>query len=72
MQEHHRHSISLMDDNIYKCELCGIRIAVWQIATSTNHQEQFKIKIDNGIKEALRKKTQLPSHSTMGLDEYQK
>jgi hypothetical protein len=43
LQEHHRHSISLMDDNIYNCELCGIRIAVWQIATSTNHQEQFKI-----------------------------
>jgi hypothetical protein len=40
----HRHFLSLMDDNIYNCELCGVRIAVLQIVTSTaNDQEQFKV-----------------------------
>ena len=39
----HRRFISLTDDNIYNCELCGVRIAVLQIATSTNDQERFKV-----------------------------
>jgi hypothetical protein len=42
--EEHRHFLPLMDDNIYNCELCGVRIAVLQIVTgSTNDQEQFKV-----------------------------
>jgi predicted nucleic acid-binding Zn ribbon protein len=40
----HRRFISLTDDNIYNCELCGVRIAVLQIVTSSiNDQEQFKV-----------------------------
>ena len=43
-EEHHRRFLPLMDDNIYNCELCGVRIAVLQIVTSTtNDQEQFKV-----------------------------
>ena len=44
MEEHH-HFVPLVDDNIYNCELCGVRIAVLQIVTSstTNDQEQFKV-----------------------------
>ena len=38
--EEHRHFLPLMDDNIYNCELCGVRIAVLQIV---NDQEQFKV-----------------------------
>ena len=42
--EEHRRFLYLMDDNIYNCELCGVRIAVLQIVTSTsNDQEQFKV-----------------------------
>jgi hydrogenase maturation factor HypF (carbamoyltransferase family) len=35
-----------MDDNIYNCELCGVRIAVLQIVTGTpnsQQQQQFKV-----------------------------
>ena len=43
-EEHHYRFIPLTGDNIYNCELCGIRIALLQIATgSTNDQEQFKV-----------------------------
>jgi hypothetical protein len=43
MEEHHRF-FPLTPDNIYNCELCGIRIALLQIITSTaNDQEQFKV-----------------------------
>ena len=41
--EDHRRFIPLTDDNIYNCELCGVRIALLQIATSINDQEQFKV-----------------------------
>jgi predicted nucleic acid-binding Zn ribbon protein len=42
-KEHYRF-IPLMDDNIYNCELCGVRIALVQIMSSTvNNQEQFKV-----------------------------
>ena len=42
-QQHHRF-FPLTPDNIYNCELCGIRIALLQIITSTaNDQEQFKV-----------------------------
>jgi hypothetical protein len=42
-EQHHYRFIPLTGDNIYNCELCGVRIAVLQIATSTaNDQEQFK------------------------------
>ena len=44
VEEHHRRFLPLMDYNIYNCELCGVRIAVLQILTSTtNDQEQFKV-----------------------------
>jgi hypothetical protein len=43
-QERHYHFIPLMGDNIYNCELCGFRIAVLRIVTSsTNDLEQFKV-----------------------------
>jgi superfamily II helicase len=43
-EEEHHHFLPLMNDNIYNCELCGVRIALLQIVTSsTNDQEQFKI-----------------------------
>ena len=45
MEKHHRF-IPLADDNIYNCELCGVRIAVLQIVSSSNaanDQEQFKV-----------------------------
>ncbi|MFL6421176.1 MAG: hypothetical protein ACJ71P_17470 [Nitrososphaeraceae archaeon] len=43
--EEHRSFIPLMDDNIYNCELCGVRIALLQIVASStaNDQEQFKV-----------------------------
>ena len=42
--EKHYHFIPLTYDNIYNCELCGIRIALLQIVTSgTKDQEQFKV-----------------------------
>ena len=44
MEEHHYRFFPLTHDNIYNCELCGIRIALLQIITSTaNDQEQFKV-----------------------------
>ena len=44
VEKHRRRFLPLMDDNIYNCELCGVRIAVLQIVTSTtNDQEQFKV-----------------------------
>lgn len=44
VEERHRRFLPLMDDNIYNCESCGVRIAVLQIVTSTtNDQEQFKV-----------------------------
>ena len=44
MEEHHHRFLPLMDDNIYNCELCGVRIALLQIVNSaTNDQEQFKV-----------------------------
>jgi hypothetical protein len=44
LMKEHRHFLPLMDDNIYNCELCGVRIALLQIMTSTaNDQEQFKV-----------------------------
>ena len=43
VKEHHHRFIPLTDDNLYNCELCGVRIAVLQIATSTKDQEQFKV-----------------------------
>ena len=43
MEEQHHRFFPLTHDNIYNCELCGIRIALLQIITSTaNDQEQFK------------------------------
>ena len=46
IEKHHRF-IPLTDDkNIYNCELCGFRIAVLQIVSSSNaadDQEQFKV-----------------------------
>ena len=51
--EHHRRFIPLMDDNIYNCELCGVRIALLQIVSSTsNDQEQFKV-CDTCLKEYI-------------------
>jgi ribosome-binding protein aMBF1 (putative translation factor) len=42
-----------MDDNIYNCELCGVRIALLQIVSSTtNDQEQFKV-CDRCLKEYI-------------------
>ena len=43
--EEHRRFLPLMDDNIYNCELCGVRIALLQIVTSSTStdQEQFKV-----------------------------
>ena len=42
--EEHHHFVPLIGDNIYNCELCGIRIAVLQIVSRTiNDQEQFKV-----------------------------
>jgi hypothetical protein len=45
MQGHHRSFLPLMDDKIYNCELCGVRIALLQIVSSStsNDQEQFKV-----------------------------
>ena len=44
MEEQHHRFFPLTHDNIYNCELCGIRIALLQIITSTaNDQEQFKV-----------------------------
>jgi hypothetical protein len=44
VEEHHHRFLPLTNDNIYNCELCGIRIALLQIVTrSTNDQEQFKV-----------------------------
>lgn len=44
-EQHHCRFIPLTGDNIYNCELCGVRIAVLQIVTSsiTNNQEEFKV-----------------------------
>jgi hypothetical protein len=42
-QRQHRRFLPIMDDNIYNCEVCGIRIALLQIVTDTpNGQDQFK------------------------------
>jgi len=44
--EKHYHFIPLTYDNIYNCELCGIRIALLQIvctSSAANDQEQFKV-----------------------------
>ena len=42
-EQHHHRFFPLTNDNIYNCELCGIRIALLQIVASTaNDQEQFK------------------------------
>jgi hypothetical protein len=43
--EEHRSFIPLTDDNIYNCELCGVRIALLQIVNSStaNDQEQLKV-----------------------------
>jgi superfamily II helicase len=42
--QHHHRFLPLMHDNIYNCELCGVRIAVLQIVNNTaNDQEQFKV-----------------------------
>jgi hypothetical protein len=44
VEEHHHRFVPLMGDNIYNCELCGVRIAVLQIMSrTTNDQEQFKV-----------------------------
>ena len=44
IEEQHHRFFPLTHDNIYNCELCGIRIALLQIITSTaNDQEQFKV-----------------------------
>ena len=44
MEKHHHRFLPLMDDNIYNCELCGIRIALLKVVTSTaNDQEQLKV-----------------------------
>jgi hypothetical protein len=44
VEEHRRRFLPLMDDNVYNCESCGVRIAVLQIVTSTtNDQEQFRV-----------------------------
>jgi Fe2+ or Zn2+ uptake regulation protein len=44
--EKHHHFIPLTCDNIYNCELCGIRIALLQIVSirsAANDKEQFKV-----------------------------
>ena len=52
-EEHHYRFIPLTGDNIYNCELCGVRIAVLQIVTSgTNDEEQFKV-CDRCLKEYI-------------------
>ena len=38
--EKHHHFFPLMDDSIYNCELCGVRIALLQV---DNGQEQLKL-----------------------------
>ncbi len=44
VEEHRRRFLPLMDDNIYNCELCGVRIAVLQIVPSTTtDQGKFKV-----------------------------
>jgi hypothetical protein len=44
VEEHRRRFVPLIGDNIYNCELCGVRIAVLQIVSSTtSDQEQFKV-----------------------------
>ncbi|HET7285189.1 MAG TPA: hypothetical protein VFI70_10930 [Nitrososphaeraceae archaeon] len=43
-QQQHCRFLPITDDNIYNCELCGVRIAVLQIVTSgPNDKEQFKV-----------------------------
>ena len=43
MESHYRF-LPLTDDNVYNCELCGVRIAVLKIVSSTNSdKEQFKV-----------------------------
>jgi hypothetical protein len=39
--EKHHHFFPIMDDNIYNCEFCGVRIALLQV--ENEHQEQFKL-----------------------------
>jgi hypothetical protein len=38
--EKHHHFFPIMNDNIYNCELCGVRIALLQVE---DDQEQFKL-----------------------------
>ena len=40
IEEHHSHFFPLMNDKIYNCELCGVRIALLQVE---DDQEQFKL-----------------------------
>jgi hypothetical protein len=35
-----RRFVPLMGDNIYNCELCGVRIAVLQIVSSTSNDQE--------------------------------
>lgn len=42
--QQHRRFLSLMGDNFYNCELCGVGIALLQIVTSSDEGEgQFKV-----------------------------
>ena len=38
---HHLHFFPVQDDNIYNCDLCGVRIALLQV--ENDHQEHFKL-----------------------------
>ena len=40
-EHHHYRFIPLMDDNIYNCELCGVRIALLEV--EDDDQEQLKL-----------------------------
>ena len=43
-EQHHYRFIPLTGDNIYNCELCGVRIALLKVMASTaNDEEQFNV-----------------------------
>jgi hypothetical protein len=63
MEKHHRFIPLTDDNNIYNCELCGVRIAVLKIVSSSNaadDQEQFKV-CGTCLKNTLTKKQQKKS-----------
>ena len=44
-EEHRYRVIPLTGDNIYNCELCGVRIAVLQIVTSGINDQEQQLKV---------------------------